>query len=198
MKLIYGLIGVICVAPYAYLFAQEMPLWRLENHQKPQDIPAYGGGLSPFALSAPQTVVKAAAGEDADELARAAQRETLLKQAQDLTKPQRALMPRLVSAAKALTNGGKGLRVLVGGDWLGVGDTLPVRYDVRPETRNALIELQRVDETAARDLANRLERITQTYNEQPNTLKSIDAQRREILLSGAMGDIVIPLKIMDE
>jgi hypothetical protein len=178
--------------------AQEMPLWRLENLQTGQGVPSYGGGMSPFMLSAPAPVMTTAnSTEGEDEAALAAQRENLLQQARQLTQPKRALTPAMYAPAKALTNGGKGLRVLVGGEWIGVGDKMPLNYVIRQDARQALLELQRVDEEAARELANALESAARDYKGKPSTLKAIDPEKRQIVLSGALGDVVLQLNLAE-
>lgn len=191
------LVSVVVLAPAAAM-AQEMPLWRLENPQPGQGVPPYGGGMSPFMLSAPEPVKSVTSAESDDEAAMALQRENLLQQARQLTQPKRALTPTMFAPAKALTNGGKGLRVLVGGEWIGVGEKLPLNYVIRQDARQALLELQRVDENAARELANKLETAAREYKGKPSTLKAIDPQKRQVVLSGALGDVVLQLNLADE
>jgi hypothetical protein len=188
---------VVVLAPMGVM-AQEMPLWRLESHTTPQGVPAYGGGLSPFALSAPAPLMTANPNNASeDESTRAMQRESLLAQARQLSQPKRAFQPKMYAPAKALTNGGKGLRVLVGGDWIGIGEPLPLSYEIQPETRRALLELQRVDEAAARELANALEQSARDFEGKPGILKAIDPIKRQVVLSGALGEVVLPLNVAE-
>jgi hypothetical protein len=180
---------ILCSSVSLFAWAQEAVLWREINPNSATVIPTYDGGESPFPPRQ-QAATPRAEGAEIDTAALLA---NALSQARNLVRPANALVPMALSAANGLTNGAKGPRVLVRGDWLGVGDSVALRYRINPETRTALQELQQLDADAAAKLANELETVQRAWQEQQAKVEVIDVEGKKITLRTPLGPVALPV-----
>ncbi len=184
---------IMCMVCAPLGWAQEMPVWRQTSQTPGQIIPVFGGGMSAFGLSAPIEVIANTPEGTVDEADILRQQELALQQAKQWIEPKKALIIQNFKSVQGLTNGARGLKVLVNGDWVGEGEKLPLRYQINSATRAALQAVQTFNPQQAATLAQKLEKSKDTLEAQQALVKAIDPKTNTIRISGPLGEVSLPL-----
>ncbi|MCA3244323.1 MAG: hypothetical protein INF43_03335 [Alphaproteobacteria bacterium] len=170
--------------------AQAVVLWNVPNEASPTMVPPYRGEGSPF----PQPKVEEIA-DTTDEAARlAAQRRLALTKAQRLVAAPSALQLNASQLrVRGVTNGAAGVRVLVRDNWVGLKETIAVRYAINPVVAEALRELRVLDEDAAARLQARLNERRRELDERGVKITDVNTKNKQMSLETPQGIQKLPL-----
>lgn len=171
--------------------AHAVVLWNVPNEASPTMVPPYRGEGSPF----PQPKVDAIAAGTTDEAARlAVQRRLALTKAQRLVAAPSALQLNASQLrVKGVTNGVAGVRVLVRDNWVGLKETITVRYAINPVVAEALRELQELDGEAAAQLQTRLNERRRDLNQRGVKIIEVNTKNKQMSLETPQGMQKLPL-----
>jgi hypothetical protein len=179
--------------------AQEIILWKAQNQTNPALVPAYAGQPNPFPHEQKITTTEETEG---DEEARAmlAQQELTQKMTSkihQLIKNGTGLIPNLnFVKVLATTDGQAGPRMLLGNEWVPMGQTIQVPLMLSGQLEQALAQLNALSPAAANTERQKIYQDLQTQRNA--SLVITDINQKQVKLTYRGQQMVIPVSISNQ